>query len=101
MNTDDKFMRNKENDEYIHSMDWMSGELEEFELSNYRTYQFNLIAKYIGKNILEVGSGERSFTNQIQKHSGQFDRLVSIEPSVSLFEFHENKYKFQTYISFI
>jgi 2-polyprenyl-3-methyl-5-hydroxy-6-metoxy-1,4-benzoquinol methylase len=100
MNTDDELTSNKGTDQYVHGMDWLSGELEEFELSNYRKYQYDLIAKYLGKNILEVGSGDRSFTNQILKHSVQFDRIVSIEPSITLFEIHENKYKFPDHISF-
>lgn len=100
MNTRDKLMSNKETDDYVHGMDWLSGELEELELSNYRKYQYDLIAKYLGKNILEVGSGDRSFTNQIIRHTGKIDRIVSIEPSVTLFELHKNKYKFPDNISF-
>jgi SAM-dependent methyltransferase len=100
MNTDDKLTINKETDQYVHGMDWLSGELEEFELSNYRKYQYDLIAKHLGKNILEVGSGDRSFTNQILKYAKQFNRIVSIEPSTMLFELHGNKYKFPNHISF-
>jgi DNA-directed RNA polymerase specialized sigma24 family protein len=37
-------------------MDWLQGELREFELSNYRQYQYNLIAKHVGKNIGNVKS---------------------------------------------
>jgi 2-polyprenyl-3-methyl-5-hydroxy-6-metoxy-1,4-benzoquinol methylase len=100
MNAADELVSNKETDQYVHGMDWLSGELEEFELSNYRKYQYDLIAKHLGKNILEVGSGDRSFTNQILKHAKQFDRIVSIEPSATLFEIHENKYKFPDNVSF-
>lgn len=100
MNTNDKLMSDKETDDYVHGMDWLSGELKEFELSNYRKYQHDLIAKHLGKNILEVGSGDRSFTNQILKHTKQFDRIISIEPSATLFELHENKYKFPDHMSF-
>jgi 2-polyprenyl-3-methyl-5-hydroxy-6-metoxy-1,4-benzoquinol methylase len=97
---DNKSTNIKEGDPYVHGMDWLSGELEEFELSNYRKYQYDLIAKQLGKNILEVGSGDRSFTNQIQKHTGSFERIISIEPSTVLFDTHENKYKFSNRISF-
>jgi phospholipid N-methyltransferase len=90
----------KESDDYVHGMDWLSGELEDFELSNYRKYQFDLIAKHIGINILEIGSGDRSFTHQILKHAVEFDRLISIEPSVTLFETHKDKYKFPNHVSF-
>jgi len=100
MYPDDNSSPNRETDQYIHGMDWLSGELEEFELSNYRKYQFELIAKYLGENILEIGSGDRSFTNQILKHSKQRERIISIEPSSTLFEMHKNKYKFPDYISF-
>jgi 2-polyprenyl-3-methyl-5-hydroxy-6-metoxy-1,4-benzoquinol methylase len=100
MNTDDLHKNNKEPDQYVHGMDWLSGELEEFELSNYREYQYNLIAKHLGRNILEVGSGDRSFTNQILKHAKQIDRIISIEPSKTLFETHEKKYKFPDHVSF-
>jgi len=100
MSADDEHVSNKEADQYVHGMDWLSGELEEFELSNYRKYQYDLVAKHIGKNILEVGSGDRSFTNQILKHAAQFDRIISIEPSFTLFETHENKYKFPDHVSF-
>ena len=99
-NIDDELPSNKEADQYVHGMDWLSGDLEEFELSNYRKYQYELIAKYLGKNILEIGSGDRSFTNQIVKHSAQLDRIVSIEPSITLFEMHEKKYVFPENTSF-
>jgi 2-polyprenyl-3-methyl-5-hydroxy-6-metoxy-1,4-benzoquinol methylase len=100
VNMDEKSTHNKKTDQYVHGMDWLSGELEDFELSNYRKYQYELISKHIGENILEVGSGDRSFTNQIRQHTKQFERIVSIEPSVTLFEIHEKKYKFPPNISF-
>jgi 2-polyprenyl-3-methyl-5-hydroxy-6-metoxy-1,4-benzoquinol methylase len=100
LNTSGKIISNKETDEYVHGMDWLSEELKEYELCNYRKYQYDLIAKYLGKNILEVGSGDRSFTNQIIRYAGEIDRAVSIEPSVTLFELHKNKYKFPDNISF-
>jgi len=95
-----KTMRDTESDQYVHGMDWLSGELEELELSNYRKYQYALVAGHMGRNILEVGSGDRSFTNQIVRHAGQIDRVISIEPSVTLFKLHENKYKFPDHVSF-
>jgi 2-polyprenyl-3-methyl-5-hydroxy-6-metoxy-1,4-benzoquinol methylase len=81
-------------DKIVHGMDWGADEeLKDFELSNYRKYQYDLIGKYIGTNILEVGAGDRSFTNQIVKNCQGFERIVSIEPSETLFEFYRNKYK--------
>ena len=87
-------------DTYVHGMDWMKGELSDFELSNYRKYQFDLIGKYIGKQILEVGSGDRSFTAQITRHCKNIEKLVSIEPSQTLLDLYKDKYKFPDHISF-
>jgi SAM-dependent methyltransferase len=82
----------KKNDDIVHGMDWLSGDLKDFELSNYRKYQYDLIAPYLGKQILEVGAGDRSFTCQIVKNHPRFDKIVSIEPSETLFELHKDKY---------
>ncbi len=71
-------------DRIVHDMDWGGNELKDFELSNYRKYQFDLIGKYIGKTILEVGSGDRGFTNQIVKNVPHIERLISIEPSQTI-----------------
>lgn len=101
MSADDEDVKAGQPDQYVHGMDWLSGELEAFELSNYRRYQYDLIARYLGVNILEVGSGDRSFTNQILRNAnGPIDRIVSIEPSPTLFEIHENKYRFPENVSF-
>lgn len=86
-------------DEIVHGMDWGSGELKDFELSNYRKYQFDLIAKHIGKNILEVGSGDRSFTHQLAKHVKNVERIISIEPSITLLEIYKDKYTLPTYVA--
>lgn len=74
------------NDKYVHDMDWSESGNGFSAFSNYRRYQYNLIKSYIGVNILEIGTGDRSFTKQILldcKHN--FD-LLSIEPSKTLFE---------------
>ncbi len=81
-------------DKIVHGMDWKAGELKDIDYSNYRKYQYDLIGKYIGKDILEIGSGDRSFTNQIVKHNPSFERIVSIEPSQTLLEIFKEKYKF-------
>ncbi len=80
-------------DTIVHGMDWGANELKDFELSNYRKYQYDLIGKHIGKNILEIGSGDRSFTNQIVKNNSSFERIVSIEPSQTLLDLYKDKYK--------
>lgn len=86
-------------DNIVHGMDWQGNEkIKDFELSNYRKYQYDLIGKYIGKNILEIGAGDRSFTNQIVKNTKGIERIISIEPSSTLFEMHMNKYKLPDYV---
>jgi len=86
-------------DKYVHGMDWgAANELHDFELSNYRKYQFDLIGKHIGNNILEIGSGDRSFTNQIVKNTINIERIVSIEPSSTLMEIYKEKYKLPDYV---
>ena len=86
-------------DKYVHSMDWTQ-KAGNYELHNYRKYQYDLIAKYIGNNILEVGSGEKGFTNEIVKNAKNIKRLISIEPSKTLFYLHKNKHQFPDYVSF-
>ncbi|PKP49330.1 MAG: hypothetical protein CVT92_15290 [Bacteroidetes bacterium HGW-Bacteroidetes-1] len=80
-------------------MDWGVNELKDLELSNYRKYQFDLIGDLIGKNILEVGSGDRSFTNQIVKNSLGIERIVSIEPSNTLLLAYKDKYNLPDYVT--
>ena len=70
MKDDKSDPKNSQVDKYVHGMDWVKDVSEDFELKNYRKYQYNLIGKYIGKSILEVGSGDRSFTNQIVNVKG-------------------------------
>ena len=90
-----------EEDKYVHGMDWGSAdELRDFELSNYRKYQFDLIGEHVGNNIFEIGSGDRSFTNQIVKNKKNIKRIVSIEPSTTLMEKFKDKYKLPDYVKF-
>ena len=86
-------------DNYVHGMDWGKDVMKDRELSNYRKYQFDLIGKHIGKNILEVGSGDRSFTNKIVKHVRGIERIVSIEPSQVLLDLYADKYKLPDYVT--
>lgn len=86
-------------DMFVHGMDWTK-KVKNYELNNYRKYQYNLIGKHIGKNVLEVGSGEKGFTNEIVKNAKNIKRLISIEPSKTLFDLHKNKFKFPKYVSF-
>lgn len=86
-------------DSIVHGMDWGAGDdLKDFELSNYRKYQYDLISKYIGKNILEIGAGDRSFSNQIVKNGKDIERIVSIEPSATLMDLYKEKYKLPDYV---
>ncbi|OFY18593.1 MAG: hypothetical protein A2W98_05005 [Bacteroidetes bacterium GWF2_33_38] len=89
-------------DKYVHEMDWgiNIGNVSKKKLSNYRKYQYNLIRKYIGNNILEVGSGDRGFTNQIVLNAKPFQSILSIEPSEKLFEIYKDSYLFPDNVSF-
>jgi SAM-dependent methyltransferase len=80
----------KTDDVYVHGMDWIT-KLEKFPLSNYRRYQYDLIGKYIGENVLEVGSGDRSFTELIIANNPELKMLFSIEPSETLFNAYKNR----------
>jgi len=99
MKSDNHYAAKLGEDNIVHGMDWGANELKDFELSNYRKYQFDLIGKYIGKNILEVGSGDRSFTNQIIKNTLGIERIISIEPSQTLLEIYSDKYKLPDYVT--
>ena len=82
------------NDRYVHEMDWATGSENKFsKLSNYRRYQYDLISRHIGKNILEIGTGDKSFSEQIALNKKEISKFISIEPSVNLFDSaKENKY---------
>ena len=84
----------------VNGMDWMANEkLADFELSNYRKYQYDLISRYVGVNILEIGAGDRSFTKQIVNNSKKrIERVISIEPSNTLMEVYDKKYKLPDYV---
>ncbi|MCG6959775.1 class I SAM-dependent methyltransferase [bacterium BMS3Abin03] len=87
-------------DKYVHGMGWGNDEVTLSDLTNYRKYQYGLISKYIGNSILEVGSGDRGFTEQIISSKSQFNRLLSIEPSKTLYDQFENRYNFPSKVSF-
>lgn len=71
-----------------------------FNLPNYREYQFDLVRKYIGKEILEVGTGDREFTRLLEKNNPNITKCVSIEPSGSFYSAFSNK-KFPKPFTFI
>jgi SAM-dependent methyltransferase len=86
-------------DSIVNGMDWMANEkLKYFELSNYRKYQYDLIKEQIGINILEIGSGDRSFTKQIVNNKKGIERIISIEPSNTLMEVYDKKYILPDYV---
>jgi len=91
-------------DGYVYGMDWGGDEVSIGELTNYRQYQYNLVKKWIGTEIFEVGSGaSRSFTKLLVKNKLGIERLLSIEPSeVLLNEFGSNKkaFNFPEYVEF-
>ncbi|MEN0000150.1 MAG: methyltransferase domain-containing protein [Pseudomonadota bacterium] len=77
-------------DNYAFGMDWGGDEVSIGSLTNYRRYQYNLVADHIGRNVLEVGSGaSRSFTRLVVDNKPDLERMLSIEPSQVLWE----KYK--------
>ena len=81
-------------------MDWGVGDFSLSDFLNYRRYQFSLVKNYIGKNILEVGSGDRGFTRLIVKSINNIERILSIEPSETLLTAYENKYNFPGFVNF-
>lgn len=88
-------------DQYIHGMDWTFQHKKGLsELANYRKYQFNLIKKNLGRNILEVGSGDKGFTAQMIQSGLPIDRLVSIEPSDDFYTHYQNNDTFPEYVKF-
>ncbi|MEX0813217.1 MAG: class I SAM-dependent methyltransferase [Chitinophagales bacterium] len=90
---------NTTQDKYVHGMDWGQGEVSLSDLNNYRKYQYDLVAKYVGKEILEVGSGSRGFTKQILNENADLNKIVSIEPSVQLHKLYKDKYPFPDFVS--
>jgi SAM-dependent methyltransferase len=71
-------------DTYIHDMDWCI-DARGFHLPNYRAYQYGLVENYIGREILEVGTGDKEFTRLLQKNNADIKKCISIEPSHSFF----------------
>jgi ubiquinone/menaquinone biosynthesis C-methylase UbiE len=90
----------KASDEYIHDMDWIKDPDLFSERGNYRYYQYDLIKEYIGEIILEVGGGNRSFTNIISKSKKNITRLLSIEPSPTFFNGTKIEYNFPKFVEF-
>ena len=87
--------KSESQDNYAYGMDWGGEEVSIGALNNYRRYQYDLVADHLGKNLLEVGSGaSRSFAQLIVENHSAFDRMLSIEPSLVLWEKYE---KFGTY----
>jgi SAM-dependent methyltransferase len=81
-------------------MDWGEGESQLSDLSNYRDYQYNLISRHIGQDVLEVGTGDRGFTHTLVSRSPALERLVSIEPSETLFTRYARKFAFPPTVEF-
>ena len=77
-------------DTYIHDMKWCIN-AGGFHLPNYREYQYGLVEKYIGRKILEVGTGDKEFTRLLQKNNSNIKKCVSIEPSHSFYSAFSDK----------
>ena len=92
----ESLMTQSKDDAYVNDMDWGGDGVSIGSLNNYRQYQYDLIGKHIGTNILEVGSGaSRSFTKLIVKQVKNLKRVLSIEPSVTLLEAFDSKSDFK------
>lgn len=88
-------------DKYVYGMDWATNEVKGYlAFNNYRKYQYNLISKFIGKSILEVGSGDRSFTYQILCNNKDIERIISIEPSETLNQLGKDNFLFPKKVEF-
>ena len=91
----------KKIDSYVHSMDWQDqSQLKGINLTRYRKYQYDLISSHIGESILEIGSGDRSFTKLIELNHPNIKKFYSIEPSETLTKLYENKYIFSKVFTF-
>lgn len=88
-------------DLYVNDMDWSKDGNGFSSFKNYRKYQYNLIEKYIGNRILEIGTGDRSFTNQILENLKHECTLLSIEPSEVLYNLSSDKNHFPDNFEFI
>jgi len=88
-------------DLYVNDMDWSKNGNGFSSFNNYRRYQFNLIRKYIGSKILEIGSGDRSFTDQILENVKHNYTLLSIEPSEVLYNLALDKNYYPDNFKFI
>lgn len=89
------------NDSYVNDMDWSKNGNGFSSFNNYRKYQYNLIHKFIGSRILEIGTGDRSFTDQILKNANHEYSLLSIEPSEVLYNLASNNNNFPSNFEFI
>jgi len=90
----------KQPDKYVHGMDWGKDVFSFNDMRNYRQYQYDLIGRYIGTNILEVGSGDKSFTQQLLCKNKNIKNLFSIEPSRTLYETHYSNLHFPDFVNF-
>ncbi len=89
------------NDLYVNDMDWSKDGNGFSSFNNYRRYQYNLIDKFIGSKILEIGTGDRSFTNQILENLSYEYSVLSIEPSEVLYNLSMDKKNFPNNFEFI
>lgn len=89
-------------DKYVHGMDWTGSDGGGFsQFHNYRNYQYNIIKNYIGNEVLEVGTGDKTFTQQILENKLDPFNLLSIEPSDTLVKLHADKNHFPDNFTFL
>lgn len=82
-----------------YGLTWAKSAVSLGVLNNYRRYQYDLVGDFIGTDILEVGSGDRSFTRQIAGNK-KYERIVSIEPSPALLGSYKDKFRFPGNVGF-
>jgi len=90
----------KYNDTYVHDMDWGKDKISFNDFNNYRKYQYDLIKDYVGNTIIEIGTGDKSFTKKILENNLNVERIYSIEPSETLFKLNNDKYNFPEIVKF-
>ncbi|MEI7662934.1 MAG: methyltransferase domain-containing protein [Bacteroidota bacterium] len=90
----------EKHDKYVHDMDWGVNAISFDNFKNYRKYQYDLIKNYIGKSIIEIGSGDRAFTRQILLNNENIECIYSIEPSETLFNIPFDNFHFPKNVQF-
>jgi SAM-dependent methyltransferase len=60
-------------------------EADDASLDRYRQWQFDLIAPYLGEQVLEIGAGHGRFAAAARARRGSFERYLALEPGEHFF----------------